>query len=357
MDKRTALKYLHSIMGNNKAMGLVAQADFQKWVQKAGDTVRRKYFNGCWVMSPKGHTATRRMCFFVHDKIQTKKTQETVLSNLQKNVGFHALCGSILRSGLGVFYVIPIGDEKTTNLDTLNWSFFRYHDESFEPLNGVRFFKAWPGNGRRGFGRPWRKYVRERYDTLSREMLESLALNQAFFDCFVKGKMRKPVADAYDVDGFFVSYQGKIVPLEIKEKFPFEANKIKLLGIDAGRILMLLRFTLPLDCNGLYVIREVEDTRKRKFVGWKMASLDSIIMNCNWTLQAGGRGMTGGPTQTVTWPYVCFSNVKSKAFSDDGLEKLSSMSKAIKKKSAAFQVEVEKFIQSAVSRRVVVVRE
>jgi hypothetical protein len=193
----------------------------------------------------------------------------------------------------------------------------------------------------------------DRYRSLDSEALEFLALNQAFFNSFVKKRMRKPVADPYDVDGFFVSYEGRILPVEIKEKFPFWAGNTKLLGVDAGRILMLLRLCLPLDCNGLYIIREVEDTRERRFLGWKISTLDSIIMNSNWTLQAGGTGMTGGPTQTVTFPYHIFSDLSADSFSDDNLHRISELSRIVKEKAAAFQREVEEFIQATISRRTV----
>jgi len=351
MNRNVALTYLQNIMGSNKAMGLVAQADFQKWVYKSGGNVQRKYFNGCWVMSPKGSTASKRMCFFVHGKIETKESMHSSISSLMSNRGFHSLCGSIARSGLGVFHCVPTGDPNTRNLDSLDWALFNYQNESLAQINAQDFFAKWPGSGRVGRGAEWNTYVKERFRSLEPQILESLVLNQAFFNSFVKGRMRKPVADPYDVDGFFVSYEGKILPMEIKEKFPFEANRIRLLGIDAGRILMLLRICLPLDSNGLYVIREVEDSPGRRFVGWKMTTLDSIIMNCNWTLQAGGTGMTGGPTQTVTFPYGCFLDLDPETFSDDNLHRTSELSKVIKEKAAAFQSEVESFIGSVPSQR------
>jgi hypothetical protein len=342
---------MQNIMGSNKAMGLVAQGDFQKWVSNAGDNVRRKYFNGCWIMSPKGSTASKRMCFFVHGKIEKKETIRSCINSLISNRGFHSLCGSIARSGLGVFYCIPAGEPNTNNIDDLGWTLFAYQNENLVKINAEEFFAKWPGHGRVGQGREWNSYVIRRYQNLDSEILESLVLNQTFFNSFVKGRMKKPVADPYDVDGFFVSYEGKILPMEIKEKFPFESNKVKLLGIDAGRILMLMRICLPLDCNGLYVIREVEDTQERKFVGWKITTLDTVVMNCNWTLQAGGTGMTGGPTQTVTFPYACFSDLRPEIFSDDNLHRMSELSKIIKEKAAAFQNEVESFIGSVQPRR------
>ena len=350
MDRAVAISYLQNIMGSNKAMGLVAQADFQKWVHECGGNVQRKYFNGCWVMSPKGSTASKRMCFFVHEKIETQDTLRSAVNSLIPNRGFHSLCGSMARSGFGVFHCFAIGDPNTRTLGSLEWALFRYQGENLVRIDAQQFFQIWPGRGRPGRGAAWDARVLDRYQVLDLHALESLVLNQVFFNSFVKELMRKPVADPYDVDGFFVSYEGKIVPLEIKEKFPFEANRIRLLGIDAGRILMLMRICLPLDCNGLYVIKEVEDSPQRRFVDWKMATLDSIVMNCNWTLQAGGTGMTGGPTQTVTFPYDCFSSLRAETFSDDNLHRIGEFSNIIKEKAAAFQGEVERFIESARSQ-------
>jgi len=91
------LASMQGIMGSNKAMGLVAQADFQKWIQESGGNVQRKYFNGCWVMSPKGSVASKRMCFFVHDRIETNESMKSVIDSLLSDRGFHALYGSILR--------------------------------------------------------------------------------------------------------------------------------------------------------------------------------------------------------------------------------------------------------------------
>jgi hypothetical protein len=227
---------------------------------------------------------------------------------------------------------------------------FKYRNERLDPINAQQFFEIWPGRGRPGRGAAWNSNVIDRYQTVDIQALESLTLNQVFFNSFVKELVRKPIADPYDVDGFFVSYEGKIFPLEIKEKFPFEANKIRLLGLDAGRILMLMRICLPLDCNGLYVVREVEDSPERRFVGWKITTLDSIIMNCNWNLQAGGTGMTGGQTQTVTLPYDCYSNMAPETFSDDNLHRISQFSQILRERASTFQNEVEAFIRSAPSR-------
>ena len=347
VDKKVAIEYLQGIMGSNKAMGLVAQTDFRNWVHSCGGNVESKFFSGCWVMSPKGSTASKRMCFFVHEKMETPDSLKSSVELLLANRGFHGLCGSLTRSGLGVFYCIPIGNPDIKDFDKINWALFSYQNEDLLQMDGEKFFSLWAGHGRAGVGKKWDEQVQERYEKMDPSLLEELALNQIFYNSYFKRRMQKPAADPYDVDGFFVSYEGKIFPIEIKEKFPFEVNKLKLLGIDVGRMLMLFRICLPLNCNGLYIVREVEDSAERKYVGWKMMTLDSMIMNCNLNLQAGGTGMTGGATQTATFPYAAFTDLAPEVFSDENLHNIGEFSRTIKEKADKFQNEVESFIKSA----------
>jgi hypothetical protein len=231
VDREVAVAYLQGIMGSNKAMGLVAQTDFRKWVDNCGRNVESKFFSGCWVMSPKGSTATKRMCFFVHEKIETAESIQSSVESLLSNRGFHGLCGSLVRSGLGVFYCIPYGNPDIKDLDKISWALFSYQKEDLMQIDGEKFFSLWAGRGRTGVGKKWEEQVQKRYDEMDSSLLDELALNQVFYNSYFKKLMQKPAADPYDVDGFFVSYEGKIFPIEIKEKFPFEANKVKLLVV------------------------------------------------------------------------------------------------------------------------------
>ena len=336
---------MKNCMGNNKALGLLAQAEFERWAH-SDSSIRPKYFDGCWVASPRGFTATRRICFFVHRRIEDSESVNARIDSILSNRGYHGLFGSISRSGLGVLYCIPT-DGEDTGLDELNWRMFRYHNETLTEIDPVSFFNSWPGNrGRRSRGRRWQDHVSERYEALDMNLLSPLVLNQVFFNSFIKGVFHKPVSDPYDTDAFIVSYEGKIFPLEIKEKFPFATRGGRLFGVDAGRILMLLRICLPLDCNGLYVIREV-DENDRHFLGWKMLSLDDIVMNSNWNLQAGGTGMLGGRTQTVTFPYDIFEDLTADTLSDDRLHDMSELSEGVRRRAAEFMAEVEALFAQA----------
>lgn len=345
MDREASIRYMKDHMNNNKAMGLLAQAEFEKWARE-NQSVKPKYFDGCWILSPKGYTASRRFCFMIHGKLEKKERIAEIIKNILLKRGYHALFGSISRTGLGVTYCIPTGDDDT-DFENINWKLFRYQDENLTEINSYAFFNGWPGNrGRASTGREWDAIVAERYETLDLKLLDSLVLNQVFYNSFIKGVFKKPLDDPYDTDSFIVSYEGKIFPVEIKEKFPFTTGKNKKFGIDAGRILMLLRICLPLDCNGLYVIREVTK-ENRKFVGWKMMTLDSMIMNSNWNLQAGGTGMRGGSTQTVTFPYEVFSDMDNGSFSDNKLHEMSKFSDRVKEKAKDFFDEAAKLFSQS----------
>ena len=352
LERKSAVQYMRDHMTNNKAMGLLAQAEFERWVTER-NTIRPKYFGGCWIASPKGFTASRRFCFFTHPNVETEDTLETVIQKIVETRGCHTLFGSISRSGLGVTYCIPTGNDDT-EINQLNWHMFRYENETLNEINAHSFFRVWPGSrGRASRGRPWQNHVEERYETLDEKLLECLVLNQAFYNSFIKGVFRKPLDDPYDTDAFIVSYSGKIFPLELKEKFPFTDRGNQKFGIDAGRILMLLRLCLPLDCNGMYIIREVEEDT-RELVGWKIMTLDTLIMNSNWNLQAGGRGMLGGRTQTVTFQYEVFDDLKVETFSENNLHENSTFSTGVKRKATEFLAEVESVFTHARRQRGIV---
>ena len=120
-------------MGNNKALGLLAQAEFERWA-RSNASIRSKYFDGYWVASPKGFTATRRICFFVHRQIERNGSVDSCIDSILSTRGFHALFGSISRSGLGVLYCIPT-NEGGTGLDELNWRMFRYQNETLREID------------------------------------------------------------------------------------------------------------------------------------------------------------------------------------------------------------------------------
>ena len=75
--------------------------------------------------------------------------------------------------------------------------------------------------------------------------------------------------------------------MEIKEKFAGQSGREKFFGIDAGRIMMLLRLCLPNDSNALYLIKELDEAGS--FIGWKFITLRDIIMTASWNPQAAAR--------------------------------------------------------------------
>ena len=113
MERQIAISYMKNHMGDNKALGLLAQVEFEKWAHN-NPSIQSKYFDGCWVASPQGFTASRRFCFFIHRQIESEKSIDRCIDVILSNRGFHALFGSISRSGLGVRYCIP-SDEDSLN--------------------------------------------------------------------------------------------------------------------------------------------------------------------------------------------------------------------------------------------------
>ena len=133
----------------------------------------------------------------------------------------------------------------------------------------------------------------------------------------------------------------RCLPIEIKEKFPGESSAGAFFGIDAGRLLMLLRLCLPNDSNAVYLIREVTEG-ERRFVGWKCMTLSEIVTAASWNLQRGGTGMGGQETQTVRLPYSCFREFGPNFMSEENMESIKNLPKDIKRIAACFGESLER---------------
>lgn len=329
------VRRLEELWPENKAKGLLAQIRFRSemrsgYLSRYGD----KFFEGCWLLAPRREDFFRfRFCFFVHGRAVDAASLRDELepaSLMDGHWRFHMVAGFLRKAGMGVFYAVPSGNPLAPE-----WRIYRYEKERLLAVDARVFFGAWPGTGRPSGGRGWSGTLREEFLNLSEEDLLSMLLNELFYTDFVKGRMRKPVSDPYDVDGFLLSYGGAVLPVEIKEKFPAPSQSGSFFGIDAGRLFMLLRLCLPNDSNAVYLIREVGE-KDRTFVGWKFMLLSEIIVTASWNLQRGGRGMGGQETQTVRLPYSCFRRFDAGFLSEEGMEAVKNLPDEIKRMASEF---------------------
>lgn len=343
-------KYLSSIMTDNKAKGMFGQAYFEKFMLSSTQT-KNKYADGCWIFSPKGKGSENRMCFFAHDSVYDLTKIGELAGSLEQNRKFQALVGSLDRAGMGIFYAVPGGLD--ANGIVSKWGLLHFSREKFEEVDPYAFFSNWPGSRGRVStvreGKEWTQQTIDRFGTLPRSAKIKMVINQQFVNELVKRRFKKPLDDPYDTDCFIVSYSGKVFPVEVKEKFPYMLQKQKTFGIDAGRILMMLRLCLPSKSNALYIIREVAEDRT--FVKWKHTSLDRIIMNCSWQLQAGGKGMSGGDTQTIPIPYKYFEDTVPESFEDSMLEAKSELSTAVQQHARKMLEDTNSFCNGLLRNR------
>lgn len=351
--KAKIVEILEAFWPKNKAKGLLAQTVFKHEIEEGGfgRDAKEKTLSGCWLLAPKESDFYKfRFCFFVHSSVM--KTSET--ENDPKNIlgdtyrPFHAISEFMCNAGIGVVYVIPttengelpLDEIKNRNFENIRWKFFTFENGNFVSKDPIAFFGEWAGSrGRAGPGSAWDPQIKRKIEGLDEEILTELLLNELFYTGFLKGVLKKPFNDPYDVDSFFISLSQKhIFPVEIKEKFPGETGKEKYFGIDAGRIMMQLRLCLPNDANAIYLIREVNEDGR--FVGWKYMTLSDIIMTSSWNLQAGGPGMGGQATQTIRLPYDYFKTFDANRLSEDKLKEIGNLPKDIKGIARQFGTEL-----------------
>ncbi len=219
-------------------------------------------------------------------------------------------------------------EESSPNLEKLTWRNHIYKNEKLLLAHPDEPFISWPGGrGRASSGNQWQSDVVKRFEKTTPKELTELVMRQAFFYGYLKERLHKSIADPYDVDAFIVGFTGTVMPMEIKEKSPTDKGDF---GIDAGRILMLLRLCLATDSNALYVIREVDDSPTRELVGWRCITLSDMIIGCRWNLQAGGASMTGGATQTVMISGSLFQSFDLNNFSEEWLAQHKSLQGAVR---------------------------
>jgi hypothetical protein len=328
-----ALDYLRQVMPGNKALGLLAQFEFNKWLDKYSYTKKDKFFPGCWIVALKNEEFyALRTCFFVHSEIINLCDLNNVVNSLKSDRRCHVLFSSLKSVGLDVIYSIPIVDGESFSLSDVTWKIYRYTQEDLVEEKLDKYFSIWKGRGRPSRPREWSDILIKKYKNLSEKDITQITLPQFFYNDVFKKTFKASTMDPYDSDGFVISYSGKIFPLEIKEKFPFNHQQIgKTIGIDVGRVLLLLRICVPLNMNAFYIVREVEETSERKPLGWKIICLNEILMKCSWNVQAGGPGMAsspseaGSPTSTILLPYREFTDMTPEFFSEENLMKRSSL--------------------------------
>lgn len=349
MNRETLVGHLEKLWSENKAKGFLAQVLFRREITSGSlSSHRRKFFGGCWVLTPKTREFFKfRFTFFTHPALLRDSPSDTLepedILGGADGLKFQMIAGFLRRAGIGVLYAIPVGAD-ITHLEQIRWLLYRYDtkDEKLKRVNPNIFFSRWRGVGKPPHGEAWSDEVREAYMGLEEEELTMLLLNEAFFAVFIKQRYRKTVKDPYDIDGFLLSYStGSVLPLEIKEKFPAKKENSRFFGLDAGRILLLLRLCLPNDANALYVIREVK-REDRGFIGWKFMPLSDIIATASWVLLHGGRGMSREETHIVALPYDSFRVLDSQVLSNDYLGEIASLPEEIKRLANEFRDSLER---------------
>jgi hypothetical protein len=348
--------FFETIWKQNKAWGLAAQVQFENEI--ADGIFRehsRKLFHGCWLVSPKTIGFHKiRFCVFVHDKLINSPDEiDPKLLLGEKDRPFYAIAEYMKNAGVGIIYAVPSAVTPEFSFEafarkdfsSVIWNLFFYEKEKLAKKPDSSLFQYWEGNrGRATFTKKkWENIItRNMLKKMKVDKLRSMLLNELFITGYLRSTMKKPIADLYDVDGFLISLSQKhILPIELKEKFPVLKDRERYFGIDAGRVLMLLRICIPNDSNALYVIRQVSQAG-RKLEAWKFMTLSKIIMTSGWNLQEGGIGMGGQSTHTIKLPYDEFEEITAGTFEEDNLQRISDLPKDVKDIATGYKQAVEK---------------
>ena len=341
----SAVRYLQQFLTFNKARGMVSECSLESHLQSLSAKDAMKYLPGGWVLSPKTIESSRyRYAVFVLPQLfENENELEAAIHARETDRGFQALATFLHQSAFGIIVAGAISSDSSSPIpDRLTWRNYTYRDERLVLNTGDEPFHKWGGGrGRASAGNTWQPDVIARYKDIGCAQITSLTLRQAYFYGYLKQHLRLPFDDPYDVDAFIVSFRQTVMPVEIKEKSPTSTGSF---GLDAGRILMMLRMCLATDSNALYVVREVDTSATRQLVGYRCITLSNLVMGCSWNLQAGGAGMLGGGTQTVMMPGSLFEPFTERNLSEEWLAENASLRGAVRTKALELAKEIERFL-------------
>ncbi len=339
-----SIQYLQQFLSFNKARGMASECALETHLRTQYAAVAGKFLPGGWVVSPRRDESSRfRFVLNVLPELYANDAELTAaIQAKERDRGFQALATFLTQSAIGLIVSGAIAAQIPADPSHLAWHNFSYANERLNRNIGTNPFNKWPGTrGRASAGNPWQPDVIQRFNALDPQQLTSLTLRQAYFAGYLKQQLKKPFDDPYDVDAFIVSFRQAVLPVEIKEKSPTEDGAF---GLDAGRVLMMLRMCLATDSNALYIVREVDGTVARAFVNWRCITLSNLVLSCSWNLQAGGAGMGGGATQTVMIPGSFFEPFTDANLSEEWLEQHSGLHAAVRAKAHELAAALTQFL-------------
>ena len=343
-DQSDAIAYLQQFLRANKARGMVSECSLETHLKSQHATLASKFLQGGWLLSPKTEESSRyRIVISVMPYLyQSEAELDDAIHARETDRGFQSLATFLTQSAIGVIVAGAVSTGTKADPSQLSWKNYSYVKERLNANAGNDPFDRWPGG--RGYARPgdeWQPDVIDRFRAIDNEQLTSLTLRQAYYYGYLKQQLRKPFDDPYDVDAFIVSFRQSVMPIEVKEKSPTPNGAF---GLDAGRILMMLRMCLATDSNALYIVREVDSSTGRRLVGWRCITLANLVLGCSWNLQAGGAGMGGGATQTVMMPGSLFEPFTERNLSEEWLEDNSSLQGAVRAKAQELAENLAQFL-------------
>lgn len=348
MNKSKQIKYLQKFFAPKKARGMAGEISFDDYLMASDQALSKKMFAGAWIITPNKSDAVnpvnyRIAVFVLPDIFATKNKLDSHIKNLMLDRGHQALFSSLKRSGIGVIVSGAVGSTDDVP-DDFQWSSYVYSDEKLviKPENEP-FLSLTRGRGRANLNhQAWDKDVLKRFNDFSEESLLKLTLKQTFYYSYLKVKLKASFIDPYDVDAFLVGFNGNVFPVEIKEKSRTDKGEF---GIDAGRILMMMRLCITTDSNALYIIREVDNSQSRSIVGYKYITFSDMLMNVSWNLQAGGIGMGGGNTQTIMMTCKAFHDFNLDVLKEEWIDQNCSLTKNVKEKALKFYTSLQQALE------------
>ena len=307
-DTQAFLTKCISSLNENKLHGMRAEASFRAHIKSLGATDRVS--PGGWIFRKKGELdfGESTVAVFPHT-IVPGKNYSAVPNRGDVPFPLHTICATMHQIGINSYYAHPIL-AKGSSPDAVEWQFIQLGVPWL--TNFVSVDVAFSGFLTRS-----KRYNYLRYKTDVSSLSPSDCVVQFSHESVRIYIENKFMAETSDIDAI-VWGDRYTYPMEIKEKEVAHDKDIgDWFGLDTGPFVKLAHYAARKgNLHSLFVVREIEDRKTRKFKQWLITEFDNLAQQASWVPRPGGPGMGGASSMVVRVPRKAFRPLDATALSE-----------------------------------------
>jgi len=287
-----------SSVNRNKIHGIKAEVAFREYLTTLGYADRVSV--GGWIARNTYEDYGHHIVALFPETIipDTNYTAAPTVGDVP--IGLHTICSTMHQLGVKSYYSRPLVDVMD-DTSSISWSTLQL-GVPFTPENSPLNITG------AAFTPRSRNYNFLRYNSDVSELPDSIIPEEFTKEHLRVSFQNEFMAEISDIDGIFWG-ERHTYPVEIKEKSAARDNDMgEWFGLDVGPFVKLAFYAAKKEnLHSIFVVREVDNTEERNFIGWWYITFDTLAQYAGWTPRGGGPSMGGGRSAVVRIPKSAFS--------------------------------------------------